>query len=218
MIELDLINQMKSGPLRILCIGAHCDDIEIGCGGTLLELQRKRKDMTVQWVILSSNEKRADEAEKSAARFLRGARDYSLIKGVFKDGYFPYLGSGIKDFFEELKKEAAPDLVFTHYRSDFHQDHRIVSELTWNTFRNHLILEYEIPKYDGDMGSPNLYFQLDKETCSEKIDIIKSSYKTQEKKQWFDEETFWSLLRLRGMEANSKYKYAEGFYCRKIVF
>ena len=218
MIELDLINQMKSGPLRILCIGAHCDDIEIGCGGTLLELQRKRKDMTIQWVILSSNEKRAAEAEKSAARFLKGAKDYSLTKGVFKDGYFPYLGSGIKDFFEELKKEAAPDLVFTHYRSDFHQDHRIVSELTWNTFRNHLILEYEIPKYDGDMGSPNLYFQLDQETCSEKIDIIKSSYKTQEKKQWFDEETFWSLLRLRGMEANSKHKYAEGFYCRKIVF
>ena len=218
MIELDLINQMKTGPFRILCIGAHCDDIEIGCGGALLELQKRRKDMTINWVILSSDEKRAAEAEKSAGRLLKGTKDFSLKNGVFKDGYFPYLGSEIKDFFEDLKKEMEPDLIFTHYRSDFHQDHRIVSELTWNTFRNHLILEYEIPKYDGDMGSPNVYIQLDQGTCSEKIDIIKSSYKTQEKKQWFDEETFWSLLRIRGIEANSRYKYAEGFYCRKIVF
>ena len=145
------------------------------------------------------------------------ALEKEVVVKEFRDGFFPFLGGQIKDEFETLKREFSPDLVFTHHRDDRHQDHRLISDLTWNTFRNHLILEYEIPKYDGDLGAPNFFVPLEKSACSRKIQIIIDSFKSQSQKQWFDEETFLAILRLRGMEANSPTRYAEAFYCRKAV-
>ncbi len=213
-----LIDPGKKSPIKVLCLGAHCDDIEIGCGGTLLKLLEEGHEFVFSWVTLSSHEQRSAEARKSASRFLKKAKSHSLLFKEFRDGFFPYLGAEIKEFFEQLKEQFDPDLIFTHFRNDFHQDHRLISELTWNTFRNHLILEYEIPKYDGDFASPNLFVQLSEQICREKIEILHDSYRSQKNKQWFTEDTFWSLMRIRGMEANSATKFAEGFYCRKIVF
>ncbi len=203
---------------RVLCLGSHCDDIEIGCGGTILKLQENNPDITFLWVILSSDEIRSAETRKSAGQFIKDPEFFSLQVKNFKDGFMPYEAVQIKEFFEQLKEEFDPDLIFTHFRNDLHQDHRLVSDLTWNTFRNHLILEYEIPKYDGDLASPNLFVQLEEPICQRKIEIIRDSYRSQMDKQWFTEDIFWSLLRIRGMEANSATNFAEGFYCRKMVF
>jgi LmbE family N-acetylglucosaminyl deacetylase len=213
-----LIDPDWKSPIKVLCLGAHCDDIEIGCGGTILKLLEERSEFIFSWVTFSSHGQRSAEAKESAGRFLKNSKSYSLIVKEFRDGFFPYSGIEIKEFFEELKEEFDPDLIFTHCRSDFHQDHRLISDLTWNTFRNHLILEYEIPKYDGDFASPNLFVQLSEQICREKIEILHDAYCSQKNKQWFTKDTFWSLMRIRGMEANSATKYAEGFYCRKIVF
>jgi LmbE family N-acetylglucosaminyl deacetylase len=202
-------------PISILCLGAHCDDIEIGCGGTVLQMLRNRKEVNLLWVVLSSEEGRAEEARDSASQFLRGARQKEIEVKDFPNSLFPYNGEKIKVYFESLKKKFQPDLIFTHYRHDLHQDHRVVSELTWNTFRNHMILEYEIPKYDGDMGSPNAFFPLDRHVCAEKIEMILRSFKSQSEKQWFTEDLFLSIMRIRGMECNSQHGLAEGFYCRK---
>lgn len=202
-------------PFRILCFGAHCDDIEIGCGGTILRLLREMKDVSVSWVVLCSDDFRAEEARNSASRFLQGASGKTVEVKEFRNGFFPYNGAEIKDYFEGLKGKINPDLIFTHYRQDLHQDHRVVSELTWNTFRNHMILEYEIPKYDGDAGSPNLFVPLDRGTCAEKIEIILRSFRSQREKKWFTEDLFLSIMRIRGMECNSRDGFAEGFYCRK---
>ena len=202
---------------RVLCLGAHSDDIEIGCGGTILALLEHHDNVVVRWIVFSSNEERAGEARASANAFLEHAREKHVVVRNYRDGFFPLLGGQIKDEFETLKREFSPDLVFTHHRDDRHQDHRLISDLTWNTFRNHLILEYEIPKYDGDLGAPNFFVPLEKPACSRKIQIIIDSFQSQSQKQWFDEETFLAILRLRGMEANSPTRYAEAFYCRKTV-
>jgi LmbE family N-acetylglucosaminyl deacetylase len=206
-----------SGPLQILCLGSHSDDLEIGCGGTLLKLIAGRQDVTVYWIVFSADDKRAAEARTSAAKILNGAQQYVEIK-AFRDGFFPYVGYDIKQYFEELKRRCSPDLIFTHYRDDRHQDHRLISDLTWNTFRDHLILEYEIPKYDGDLGSPNFFVHLDEDLCRRKVRCIIDSFQTQQNRHWFTEDTFLSLLRLRGIESAAPGGYAEAFFCRKAVF
>lgn len=204
-------------PLKVLCLGAHSDDIEIGAGGALLHLLDCNPNVTVYWVVFSANEVRAQEARISARHFLQDAAAQTVIVKEWRDGFFPYVGAEIKVFFEEIKQEFQPDLIFTHYRDDRHQDHRVISDLTWNTFRNHLILEYEIPKYDGDFGSPNLFVPLTEAIYRRKIEILLESFPTQAGKHWFDEETFLAVMRLRGMEAASSSHHAEGFYCRKLI-
>jgi LmbE family N-acetylglucosaminyl deacetylase len=202
---------------RILCLGAHSDDIEIGCGGTILALLDQFAEVSVRWVVFSSDETRAQEARKSADAFLARAASRTVIVRDHRDGFFPFLGARIKEEFEALKRDFDPDLVFTHYRDDRHQDHRLVSDLTWNTFRDHLVLEYEIPKYDGDLGTPNLFVPIDEDICSRKVRNLVEHFRSQGGKRWFDEQTFLSLMRIRGMEANSPTRYAEAFYCRKVV-
>jgi len=216
---LNLVLQKGSDEnVRILCLGAHSDDIEIGCGGTILKLLEQYKRASVYWVVFSSDERRAEEARESAKIFLKQAESKSIVVKTFATSFFPYVGMDIKSYFERLKQEISPDVVFTHYRNDLHQDHRVISELTWNAFRNHFVLEYEIPKYDGDLGVPNAFVHLDQPTVRKKIDLIMENFRSQRDKQWFDEETFLAILRLRGVESNSPGKYAEGFYCRKIVW
>jgi LmbE family N-acetylglucosaminyl deacetylase len=207
----------KREPLRLLCLGAHCDDIEIGCGGTILKLAVAKRRMEVRWVVFSSDEQREREALRSAEAFLCDVTTKKVTVLGLRDGFFPYVGAELKEHFEQLKAEFSPDLILTHYRNDLHQDHRLVSELTWNTFRNHLILEYEVPKYDGDFGSPNFFVPLDESTCHRKIDTILGAFQSQNEKRWFSRELFSAVLRLRGMEANACSGYAEGFYCRKAV-
>ena len=207
----------NTGPLRLLCLGAHCDDIEIGCGGTILKLVSHFPKLEVHWVVFSSDERRKQEALKSAEGFLCDVSTKKIAIGKLRDGFFPYIGVDLKERFEQLKSECSPDLILTHYRNDLHQDHRLVSELTWNTFRSHLILEYEIPKYDGDFGSPNVFVPLDESTCRRKIDAILDAFQSQTDKLWFSRDLFSAILRLRGMEANVCSGYAEGFYCRKAV-
>ncbi len=202
---------------RILCLGAHCDDIEIGCGGTVLRLVESGDPVSVTWVVFSSDECREREALDSADVMLRRVTKREVVVKAFRDGFFPYQGVEIKEFFEELKRMASPDVIFTPYREDRHQDHRVISDLTWNTFRDHVILEYEIPKYDGDIGSPNVFVELSESVCREKVANLLASFKSQASKPWFSEDVFLSLLRLRGMECNASSRYAEAFYCRKVV-
>ena len=209
------LSLLQGRPLRLLCLGAHCDDIEIGCGGTILKLAAARPEMEVHWVVFSSDERRKKEALASAERFLGDAATRKVTVHEVRDGFLPYSGGEVKERFEALKGSFSPDLILTHYRHDLHQDHRLVSELTWNTFRDHLILEYEIPKYDGDFGSPNVFVAVDETICRRKIDTIIGAYQSQHGKRWFSRELFSAVLRLRGMEANSASGYAEGFYCRK---
>jgi LmbE family N-acetylglucosaminyl deacetylase len=216
MLNLSLCKP-AGGVYRLLCLGAHSDDIEIGCGGTVLSLLERYGNVSVCWVVFSSDEMRAREARDSADAFLARAREKQVVVKSYRDGFFPFVGARIKDDFEVIKREFSPDLVLTHYRDDRHQDHRLISDLTWNTFRNHLILEYEIPKYDGDLGCPNFFVPLDEAVCSTKIRTILARFPSQGNKQWFDEQTFLAILRLRGMEANSPTRYAEAFYCRKAA-
>ena len=204
-------------PLRLLAIGAHSDDIEIGCGGTVLKLIEQEALSEVCWVVLTGSTTRAEEARRSADALLGDVPGKRVILKDFRDGYFPYDGAGIKEFFEELKAELSPDVILTHHRSDLHQDHRVTCELTWNTFRDHLILEYEIPKYDGDTGMPNVFVPLDERLCRSKIDHLMTHFGSQSCKRWFKEDLFSGLLRLRGMECNSPTSYAEAFYCRKAM-
>jgi LmbE family N-acetylglucosaminyl deacetylase len=201
---------------RVLCLGAHSDDIEIGCGGTILRLLHTHGPLHVDWVVFSAAGPRADEAQDAAALFLEGTDDRRVRLAHFRDGFFPYQGADVKDYFEVLKEEVRPDLIFTHYRHDRHQDHRLINELTWNTFRQHLILEYEIPKYDGDLGTPNVFVHLDEETVRCKVDYLMRAFASQRSKHWFTEDTFLSLLRLRGLEAPDQTHYAEAFYGRKL--
>jgi LmbE family N-acetylglucosaminyl deacetylase len=203
--------------LRVLALGAHADDIEIGCGGTMLRLAQMYPQLEAHWVVLSGSSDRAGEARASAESFLGGVAEPQIVVKQFRDGYFPHEGGAVKDFFEELKAQVAPDLILTHQRYDLHQDHRVVCELTWNTFRDHLILEYEIPKYDGDLGAPNFFVHLDQETCDRKIRSIMAHFATQLDRRWFTDDLFRSLLRLRGMESNAPDGTAEAFYCRKIA-
>ena len=207
----------KERPFDILCLGAHSDDIEIGCGGTILRLIGEFPRLRIFWVVFSAQGPRAEEARKSADLFLAGAAEKQIFTRDFRDGYFPYNGAGIKDFFEELKSQVSPDLVFTHYRNDRHQDHRLIEELTWNTFRDHLILEYEIPKFDGDLGRPNFYVCLDEEIAARKTRYLREIFASQREKHWFDHDVFEGLMRIRGMESRSPGRFAEGYYAYKIA-
>lgn len=202
---------------RLLVLGAHPDDIEIGCGGTLLRLVEQIRPLSVLWLVLSGVGERIGEATSSAAAFLGEHPDRRVVVKSFRDGFFPWSGEGIKNVFEELKGVFRPDVIFSHRRDDAHQDHRLVAELTWNTFRDHLILEYEIPKYEGDLGAPNLFVPLHEATASRKVDLLMKGFPSQHRRRWFEPETFWSVLRLRGLESNSPSRYAEGFYARKLV-
>jgi LmbE family N-acetylglucosaminyl deacetylase len=206
-----------TAPRRVLVIGAHADDIEIGCGGTILRLVATWPSIEVCWVVLSAAGERATEARDSADDFLAGVERRRFVLGELRDSYFPADWEAAKNQFEALKRQFSPDLVLTHYRGDLHQDHRLVSELTWNSFRDHLILEYEIPKYDGDLGTPNFFVHLDQETCQRKIDGLFRNFKSQLGRRWFTDDLFLSLMRMRGMESNSPGRYAEAFYCRKAV-
>ena len=206
----------ETKPLKVLCLGSHSDDIEIGCGGTILRLLATQPKAEVHWVVFSSNKQREQEARRSADLFLKGAKTKEVIVKDFRDGFFPFDGPIIKEFFEGLKG-FSPDLILTHSRKDSHQDHRQIAELTWNTFRNHLILEYEIPKYDGDMGQPSVFVPLELDTCNRKVEYLMEAFESQRTKRWFQRETFLALMRLRGMECNAPSGYAEAFYCRKLT-
>ena len=210
MLELNLPKATRN----ILCLGAHADDIEIGCGGTILKWIRERPDVNIRWVVFSAEGKRGKEARSSAKALLRKTTQKVIVK-QFKTSFFPFQGSEVKEYFETLKDLFQPDIVFTHYREDRHQDHRLLSELAWNTFRDHLILEYEVPKYDGDLGIPNFFVALDGTLARTKTRHVCQFFQSQTNKHWFREETFLALMRLRGVECSSKY--AEAFYCRKLV-
>jgi len=197
---LPLSLRLEGGPLHVLALGAHSDDIEIGCGGTLLQLAGDRPYLHVHWVVLGAEGERADEARRSA------------------DAFLPYLGPSVKEYFEELKRMVSPHLVLTHQRNDLHQDHRLISELTWNTFRDHLIVEYEVPKYDGDLGAPNLFVPLDADVAERKVELLLSLFGTQRDRHWFTEDLFLGLMRIRGMESNAPSRYAEAFYALKLVW
>jgi len=206
-----------SDPLNVLCLGAHSDDIEIGCGGTLLQLKRTYDNLVLHWVVFSAVGIRAKEAAKGAELLGAGCKKQVILK-EFRDGFLPYNGASVKEIFEDLKAQLVPDLIFTHWQGDAHQDHRLVSELTWNTFRNHLILEYEIPKYDGDVGRPNIFVPLDSPLPEQKVNYLLEAFESQRAKPWFDANLFLGLMRVRGMESNSVSGYAEAFHSRKIIF
>lgn len=214
---LQLNREARPGGLRVLAVGAHSDDLEIGAGGTLLRLVADGLVSSVRWIVLSAGGEREAEARKGAAAFLAGVPQVEVVIGGFRDGFFPYLGSAVKDFFEEHKGSFAPDLIFTHRRDDLHQDHRNVAELTWNTYRNHMILEYEIPKYDGDTATPNFYVDLPEAIAQQKIRLIGETFASQSDRHWFDPDVFRAVMRLRGLECPSESRFAEGFTCRKVV-
>ena len=206
------------GARRILFLGAHADDIEIGCGGTVLRLCAEPAGLEVRWMVFSSTPERAAEARASAAEFLAGVPSATVVVRDYRDGFLPWAGAAIKEEMEAVKREFVPDVIFTHYRADLHQDHRLVSELTWNTWRNHLILEYEIPKFDGDFGTPNFFSALSRATLERKISLLLRHYATQAGKQWFGADLFQAVARIRGMECVAPESVAEAFYCRKAVF
>jgi LmbE family N-acetylglucosaminyl deacetylase len=204
-------------PFRLLCLGAHSDDIEIGCGGTVLRLAGQIPDLAVRWVVFSGNSARAAEARGSAADFLASVHHKTVEIKDFRDGFLPYQGAQVKDAFEALKRDFDPALVLTHYKHDAHQDHRLIAELTYNTFRNHLILEYEIPKHDGDFGNPNMFVPLSEHEARHKVTLLMRHFASQRSRHWFAEETFLSLLRLRGVFSGGPTGFAEGFYSRRAI-
>ena len=205
-----------TGGRRLLCLGAHCDDIEIGAGGTVLRWLQQQQLAAVCWVVLAATDERAREAEASARLFLQAAPPGSVTITVhrFPDGSLLTERAAIKAEYEKLKA-FEPDLILTHYQHDLHQDHRLVSELTWNTFRSHLILEYEVPKYDGDLGNPSCFVELPAEVLQRKLELLREAFPTQAAKHWYDDETFRSLPRLRGIQSATRY--AEAFYLRKLL-
>jgi LmbE family N-acetylglucosaminyl deacetylase len=202
--------------LEVLCLGAHCDDIEIGCGATLMRLASERA-LRVHFRIMTSTPQRALEARRSATQFLKGARGSEVQIGAFRDGFLPAAWREVKEHFERLKRRVRPDVIFTHEGRDLHQDHRIVSELTWNTFRDHLILEYEIPKYDGGLGQPNIFVPVPRAVAERKARLLMRCYGSQRNRHWFDSGLFLGLMRLRGVEAGAPSGYAEAFHGRKLV-
>jgi LmbE family N-acetylglucosaminyl deacetylase len=215
MISLRL-EKKSNEPFTILCLGAHSDDIEIGCGGTLLQWGAASPNLRFYWVVFAAAGARGKEATKGAELFTAGCNKEVVLK-EYRDGFLPYSGGQVKDLFEDMKGRINPDLIFTHWQGDAHQDHRLICELTWNTFRDHLIFEYEIPKYDGDMGRPNVFVPLEQPVYETKVNHIWQAFETQRSKSWFQHETFLGLMRLRGMEANSPSGYAEAFHVRKLV-
>jgi LmbE family N-acetylglucosaminyl deacetylase len=203
--------------LSVLCLGAHSDDIEIGAGATLLSMQERGVRLDVHWCVLSAVGEREKEARASASDFLAAAESSQIEVMSFRDGFFPEQGDAIKSWFTALNERVRPDLILTHRRGDAHQDHRHVCRLTWNTFRDHCILEYEIPKWDGDMGQPNLYVPISANALKQKIDLLNTHFGSQRSKHWFDSETFRALARLRGMECRAPELYAEAFVARKLA-
>lgn len=214
---LTLLPRKHSNAISLLFLGAHSDDIEIGCCGSVFRLLEQFAIEEVTWVVFSALDERGDEAKASAELLLKNVKSKKMFFYSFKDGYFPYIGADIKDKFEALKGQSSPDIVFTHYRNDLHQDHRLICELTWNTFRNHLILEYEVMKYDGDLGVPNFFLHLTEAQCQKKMNHLRQHFKSQWGKHWFEDITFRSMARLRGIESNAPEKYAEAFHCRKAI-
>ena len=213
-INFDILPTATSS---ILCLGAHSDDIEIGALATILGLARKYSSAQVTWVVFSARGERAEEASASADHCTGGYSAADILLHEYRDGYFPQQVGPIKSEFDALKQRCNPDIIFTHNRSDRHQDHRVISDLTWQTFRNHLILEYEIPKYDGDFGVPNLFNSVSQDLCDEKLLVLERYFSSQRSKSWFTSDLFMALMRLRGMECNSNTALAEAFYCRKLV-
>lgn len=216
MIQFHLPEQARK-KLEILCLGAHSDDIEIGCGGAILRLIEQYPNCALHWVVFCADGEREKEARRAASLFAGKATLNEPILKSFRDGFLPFAGAEVKDFFEDLKKKISPDLIFTHYAKDAHQDHRQICELTWNTFRDHTIFEYEIPKYDGDLGQPNLFLPLESHQVQRKVEFLLEAFASQRSKRWFQKETFLGLMRLRGMECNAPGSYAEAFYCRKLT-
>ena len=216
MLGLTIPTSRQRG-LRVLCLGAHSDDIEIGCGALILGLVASIPRLEIDWVVFSALGPRAREARRSASLFLKGAARNQVVVKKFGDGFFPSQSAAIKRVFEQLKRSVEPDVVLTHYRDDRHQDHRVLSDLTWNTWRDHLILEYEIPKYDGDLGVPNFFVPVDRTTCDRKLDLLNRGFASQRDKHWFNGGTVRGRMRLRGMECRSKSGYAEAFYARKTT-
>jgi LmbE family N-acetylglucosaminyl deacetylase len=204
-------------PLRLLCIGAHSDDLEIGCGGTVMTWLAGRRKTEVTWVVLSAEGARAAEARRSARALLARASSQRVVIAAFRDGYLHGQYIEVKDLFEDLKKEIDPDVVLTHWLQDRHQDHRLAAELTWNTWRNHLVLEYEIPKYEGDLAPPNAYVPVSASAARRKVDHLRRHFSSQKRKDWFVAENFLGLMRVRGMESRSPSGFAEGFHARKLV-
>jgi LmbE family N-acetylglucosaminyl deacetylase len=205
------------GLRRVLCLGAHCDDIEIGCGGTVAELARRFPAARFQWVVLSADDVRERETRSAAARLHGAGADAAVEVARFRASYFPFCGGEIKDYFESLKERVDPDVILTHRLEDRHQDHRVVAELTWNTFRHHTILEYEIPKYEGDLGQPNLYVPLGRETVDLKLGTLTECFPSQRHRSWFTGDLFLSHLRLRGIECHAPSGFAEALHARKLV-
>lgn len=207
----------RTGKRRILCLGAHCDDIEIGCGGTLVQLTQQAPDTEVHCVVFSSTPEREQESRKALGQLLVAAEDITIDVLEFRNSFFPYVGAAIKERFEVIRDAGDPDLIFTHCRDDRHQDHRLISDLTWNTYRDHAILEYEIPKYDGDLTQVNTYVPLKSDSVAQKIRSLLECFPSQQSRQWFTDDTFRAIMRLRGIECNSPSGYAEGFVSRKAV-
>lgn len=203
-------------PLKVLCLGAHSDDIEIGAAGTILGWIAGGVELHVHWCVLSAVGERHAEAMSAAVSVLDKAASRKIEIGEFRDGFFPYQGSPIKSWMEELKARVHPDVVFTHRGDDAHQDHREVSRLTWNSFRDHVVLEYEIPKWDGDLGQPNVYIPMTTGILERKIELLRTCFGTQRSKDWFDAETFRGIARIRGMECRAPDRYAEAFFARKL--
>jgi len=212
-----LLHQDAGRPLHILCLGAHSDDLEIGCAGALLLWLRRYPKAKVSWVVLSAGGERANEARRSAEALLRSATQKRIVLGQFADGRFPAEFREIKAFLEDLRRSVRPDVILTHRLEDRHQDHRITAEVTWQTWRDHLVLEYEIPKYEGDLGQPNLYVPLTRTVAARKVRHLLRHFGTQRSRGWFRKETFESLLRLRGIECRAPAGLAEAFHVRKAV-
>ena len=215
MIKLDFDIDRK--PLRVLCLGAHSDDLEIGCAGTLLEWLARYPAVEITWVVMSAAGGREKEARQSARTLLRGASKLNIVIREIRDGFFPAHFAEAKQVFEELKASESPDVILTHRLEDRHQDHRLVAELTWQTWRDHLILEYEIPKYEGDLGQPNLYVPVSARAGKRKVDHLMRHFGSQRSKSWFSPSTFNSLLQVRGVECRAASGLAEGFHVRKAV-
>lgn len=205
-------------PTKILFLGAHADDIEIGCGGTIQRLLGEIPDLDIRWVVFSAEDGRSAEARASAMELLQKAARSRVEMLDFRNGYFPYDGAAIKDRFETLKGEFEPSLIFSHWTGDAHQDHRLIAEITHQTFRDHVVMEYEIPKYDGDLGNPNFFVQLTEEQLHLKTDSLRRHFPSQQARHWFTDDTFRALARLRGIACRAGSGLAEAFYAKRLLF
>jgi LmbE family N-acetylglucosaminyl deacetylase len=215
MLKLDL--GIRGRGLRLLCLGAHSDDLEIGCGGTVIEWLAAYPDLEATWVVMSASGQRADEARCSAESLLNGARGRKIVLHQFPDGHLPAHFAEAKKVFEALKATEEPDVILSHRLEDRHQDHRLVAELTWQTWRSHLILEYEVPKYDGDLGQPNAFVPVSERSGQRKVEHLMRHFASQRSRDWFTPRTFFGLMHLRGMECRAPSGFAEAHQLRKAL-